>query len=155
MAGRRPARLLCPLTAATLVACSATVNVPVSDGALAVGTWGGEKAAMIVSESATHFHINCTVGDVQGRIVLDQTRRFDVPGSYLLRAFPVAMGPTMPARFTGRLDGRNAIVTITVNDTVEHKTTVLGPVVVTYGRAPQLMPCPICRTVRGRSGLLL
>jgi hypothetical protein len=104
---------------------------------------------MIVSESATHFHINCTVGDVPRRIAVDGNRRFDVAGSYLLRAFPVAMGPTMPARFTGRLDGRNAIVTITVNDTVEHKTTILGPVVVTYGRAPQLMPCPICRRPDG------
>jgi hypothetical protein len=138
-------RPLCTLSAAVLAACSASMNVPVLDGALAVGTWGGERAGMTVGESATHLHIDCTVGDVPGRIAVDGNRRFDVTGSYLLRAFPVAVGPTMPARFTGRLDGANAIITVTVNDTVERKTTVLGPVVVTYGREPKLMPCPICR----------
>lgn len=141
----RRVRHLCALSAAGLVACSASMNVPVADGALAVGTWGGERAGMIVGESGTHLHIDCTVGDVPGRIVVDGNRRFDVAGSYLLRAFPVAVGPTMPARVTGRLEGANAIITVTVNDTVEHKTTVLGPVVVTYGRAPRQVPCPICR----------
>jgi len=35
--------------------------------------------------------------------------------------------------------------TSTVNDTVEHKSTVLGPVVVTWGTEPKMGPCPICR----------
>jgi hypothetical protein len=106
---------------------------------------------MTVGETGTHVHINCTVGDVPGRIPLDAQRRFDVEGSYLLRAFPVAVGPTMPARFRGRVDGTNATVTVTVNDTVTHKTTVLGPVVVTYGREPEMMPCPICRRPHGKA----
>jgi hypothetical protein len=142
-------RHLCTLSAASLAACSASMNVPVADGALAVGTWGGERAGMIVGESDTHLHIDCTVGDVPGRIAVDANRRFDAAGSYLLRAFPLAIGPTMPARVTGRLDGANATLTVTVNDTIEHKTTVLGPVVVTYGREPRRIPCPICRRPRG------
>jgi len=36
-------------------------------------------------------------------------------------------------------------VTITVTDTIEHKTVVLGPISVTYGVDPKMGPCPICR----------
>jgi hypothetical protein len=134
------------LSTAGLLACSANKNLPLSGGALALGTWGGERAAMIVGDSGTHLHIGCTFGDVPGRIVVAGNRRFDAAGSYLLRAFPIAAGPTMPARVTGRLDGASATITVTVHDTVEHKTTVLGPLVVTYGQQPRHMPsCPRCR----------
>jgi hypothetical protein len=63
----------------------------------------------------------------------------------MLRAFPIAVGPTVPAQFVGDIDGATATVTITVDDTVQKKTVVLGPVRVTYGEAPRLMPCPICK----------
>jgi hypothetical protein len=36
-------------------------------------------------------------------------------------------------------------VTATVNDTVQKKTVVMGPVVVVFGAEPKLGPCPICR----------
>jgi hypothetical protein len=36
-------------------------------------------------------------------------------------------------------------MTVTVADTVEHRTVVRGPVVVRLGDAPRLGPCPICR----------
>ncbi|MGH7713356.1 MAG: hypothetical protein ACREOG_18860, partial [Gemmatimonadaceae bacterium] len=35
---------------------------------------------------------------------------------------------------------------VTVNDTVEKKTVVLGPVRVTFGREPRMQVCPICRS---------
>jgi hypothetical protein len=43
------------------------------------------------------------------------------------------------------VDGGQATITVTVNDTTEHKSTVLGPVVVTLGTDPKMGPCPICR----------
>ena len=100
---------------------------------------------MIVGDTAMHLHIGCTFGDVSGRVPLGNNGQFDVAGSYMLRAFPIAVGPAVPARFVGRVDGAKATITVTVNDTVEHKTVVLGPVVVTYGADPQMGPCPICR----------
>jgi hypothetical protein len=127
-----------------VVACSGGTTAPPSDGALALGTWGGENSGMIVSDTAMHLHVACTYGDVSGRIAL-ANGQFDVAGSYLLRAYPIAIGPTMPARFVGRVDGGKATVTVTVNDTVEHKSVVLGPVVVTWGVDPKMGPCPICR----------
>jgi hypothetical protein len=127
-----------------VVACSGGTTAPPSDGALPLGTWGGENSGMIVSDTAMHLHVACTYGDVSGRIPL-ANGQFDVAGSYLLRAYPIAIGPTMPARFAGRVDGGKATVTVTVNDTVEHKPVVLGPVVVTWGTEPKMGPCPICR----------
>lgn len=131
---------------AAIVACSSSnsgPSLPPFDGALAIGTWGGDSAGMIVGDTAMHIHVACTYGDVSGRVPVTNGR-FDVSGSYMLRAFPIAIGPTVPARFVGELNGANATVTITVNDTVKHQTVVLGPVSVTYGRDPRLMPCPIC-----------
>jgi hypothetical protein len=111
---------------------------------LAIGTWGGNGAAIIVNDTSMHVHVGCTFGDVSGRVQLDQGA-FDVAGSYMLRAYPITVGPTVPARFTGTVLGKIATITVTVNDTVQHQTVVKGPVVVTLGETPQLGPCPLCR----------
>jgi hypothetical protein len=151
-------RLSVLLVALLIVACSAGTTAPPYDGALPLGTWGGDNSGMIVGDTAMHLHVGCTFGDVSGRVPLGANGQFDVAGSYLLRAYPVAIGPTMPARFTGRVDGAKATVTVTVNDTVEHKSVVLGPVVVTWGTDPKMGPCPICRrpilTQRSRAASL-
>lgn len=136
------------LTAASvaLFACSSSGIGPAPfDGKLALGTWGGDNAGMIVSDTAMHLHVGCTYGDVSGRITVAADGSFDVAGSYMLRAYPIAVGPTVPARFRGQLDGVTATVTVTVDDTVQRKTVVQGPVTVTYGDQPRLGPCPICR----------
>lgn len=131
--------------ALVIAACSSSLTVPPYDGSLPLGTWGGDNSGMIVGDTAMHLHIGCTFGDVSGRVPLGGNGQFDVAGSYMLRAFPIAVGPSVPARFVGHVDGAKATITVTVNDTVEHKTVVLGPVVVTYGADPQMGPCPICR----------
>jgi|SRR6266567_5876770 len=150
---RRIAALLSGACAAGILACSSGTSLPPFDGYLALGTWGGDSAAMIVGDTAMHIHILCTYGDVSGRIAVAGNGQFDVSGSYMLRAYPIAVGPSVPARFTGRLDLASVTVTVTVDDTVQKKTVILGPVVVTYGREPRLIPCPICRRpilTRGR-----
>jgi hypothetical protein len=127
-------------------ACSSSgVNPVPADGKVPLGTWGGDNAGMIVGDTAMHLHVGCTFGDVSGRIAVDANGSFDVPGSYVLRAYPLLVGPSLPARFVGRLDGSVATVTVTVNDTVQHATVVKGPVIVLLGEQPRLGPCPICR----------
>jgi hypothetical protein len=138
-------RLSALVVALLIVACSGSTTAPPHDGALPLGTWGGDNSGMIVGDTAMHLHVGCTFGDVSGRVPLGANGQFDVAGSYLLRAYPIAIGPTMPARFVGRVDGGQATITVTVNDTVEHKSVVLGPVVVTWGTDPKMGPCPICR----------
>jgi hypothetical protein len=139
-------RILLCLAIAAVAACSATsTDLPPNDGKIAIGTWGGDTAGMIVSDTSFHLHIGCTFGDASGRVPLDANGRFDVSGSYMLRAFPIAIGPTVPARFTGQVDGSRLTITATVNDTVQKKTVVLGPVSVTYKQEPKMRACPICR----------
>ena len=129
---------------AAAAGCSAGTNLPPFDGAIALGTWGGEGAGMIVSDTTMHLHVGCTFGDVRGRVPV-VNGQFDAAGSYMLRAYPVAFGPTVPARFTGKVIGNTATITVTVDDTVQHQTVVEGPVTVVYGRQPKLGPCPICK----------
>ena len=128
-----------------VVACSATTSSLPPDGLLPLGTWGGDNAGMIVGDTAMHLHVGCTFGDVSGRVAVGGNGSFDVQGSYMLRAFPITVGPTVPARFTGTVTGNVATVTATIDDTVQHQTVVKGPVVVTLGETPRLGPCPICR----------
>lgn len=145
MSERIALRVMMFVAVAAVSACSSAPMVPPFDGSLPLGTWGGEAAGMIVGDTAMHVHVGCTYGDVSGRVPVGDGGTFDVEGSYVLQAYPVMVGPKLPARFTGRQDGTHTTITITVSDTVEHKMVVLGPVTLTYGREPQDMPCPICR----------
>jgi hypothetical protein len=126
------------------LACAAS-NAGSVDGKLAIGTWGGDNAGVIVIDSMAHVHIGCTFGDIPGRVMLDADGRFTLAGSYQLRAYPIAVGPTMPAQFTGRVEGSRLTFTVSVTDTIEDKVTTLGPASVVLGRDPQMGPCPICR----------
>jgi hypothetical protein len=131
---------------AVVVSCASTsTTLAVSDGALALGTWGGDSSGLIVSDTAMHLHVACTYGDVSGRVLVGANGDFDVAGSYMLRAYPIAVGPSVPARFVGHLDGSTLTIRAIVDDTVQHQSVVRGPVVVKLGDAPRLGPCPICR----------
>jgi len=125
---------------------SDSAGAPPADGRLALGTWGGDSAGVIVTDTLTHVHIGCTYGDITGRVVLDADGRFTRTGQFLLRAYPVAIGPTMPAVFVGRVTGSTLTITVTVTDTVAKQTVVRGPAVVIFGKEPRMANCPICRT---------
>ncbi|HET9333801.1 MAG TPA: hypothetical protein VFQ21_09485 [Gemmatimonadota bacterium] len=124
-------------------ACSDGMLSP-SDDQLALGTWGGDDAGVVATDSLTHVHVGCTYGDMPGSIPLGLDGRFTVDGSYVLRAYPIMVGPSLPAQFSGRVSGRALTLAIAVNDTVEKKLIALGPVTVVYGHTPSMGPCPIC-----------
>src|SRR5688500_13192288 len=128
--------------------CSGSSLLPPSDGILAVGTWGGDNSGVIVTDAAVHVHVGCTFGDMPGTVQLDANGRFTIDGSYVLRAYPIQIGPSLPAQFSGRVAGSTLTLAIAVNDTVEGKVVALGPITVVYGREPELGPCPICRAPR-------
>jgi len=128
--------------------CDVTGPAP---GTVIVGTWGGDNAGLLADDTSAHAHIGCTYGDVHQAIVIGAAGRFDVPGEYLLRAYPIAVGPTMPARFHGSVSGWVMTLSVTVTDTVAHTTTELGPVKLARGVEPKMQACPICR-VRGTRG---
>ena len=143
-AGRHALLLMLALAGVT---CKQDTIIP-SDGLLTLGTWGGDNSGVIVTEEQAHVHVGCTFGDMPGRVPVDAEGRFTVDGSYVLRAYPIQVGPSLPAQFSGRIIGKSLTLAIAVNDTVEKKTVALGPITVVYGRNPEMGPCPICVTPR-------
>lgn len=125
------------------VSCDSDELVTTGDH-LETGTWGGEDVWVDAQTADVHVHVGCTSGDFPAPIALDANGRFSVAGSYHIRLYPVAIGPSLPAQFAGVVNGNRLTFTVAVNDTVEHKLVVLGPAVVTFGRQPQMGPCPIC-----------
>jgi len=146
LVSRRIIRMRLGTLAAACVglACSNGPTPPQAGSRLTAGTWGGVNAGVIVTDSVTHVHVGCTFGDLPPSVVLDADGRFTADGSYVLRAYPVMIGPKLPAQFSGRVVGRTLTLAIAVNDTVEKKVVALGPIVVVFGQTPQMGPCPIC-----------
>ena len=132
--------------AITLAAACATQSpvVPSAGDTLAVGTWGGENAGLVVDDRIAHVHIGCTLGNFPAPVTFATAGRFNVAGSYVLRAYPIQIGPELPAHFAGQVEGNRLTLLVTVNDTVEKKTVNLGPVTMTLGIDPRMGPCPIC-----------
>jgi hypothetical protein len=112
----------------------------VKDGVV-LGTWGGENAAVIADDTSAHVHIGCTYGQVHQPIIPDAAGFFDVPGEQNITAHPVDLGVMHPARFSGRVLRGSMTLTVMLTDT----TVALGPVLLAYGKDPQMGPCPICR----------
>lgn len=108
------------------------------------GMWGGDDVGVIVGEGIAHVHFGCTNGDFPLPLTLDEDNRFNVAGEYLLRAYPVAIGPPLPARLSGVVQGNRLTLTVAVNDTIENRLVLLGPATVVYGREAEMGPCPIC-----------
>jgi hypothetical protein len=123
---------------ASVAACYGTPAAPITE---IVGTWGGDNAGLIVTDSTVHVHIGCTLGDARGPVRPDADGRFEALGTYNVDAYPIDRGITHPARFTGRIVGQSMTLTVTLTDTARQ----LGPVTLTYGKEPQMGPCPICR----------
>lgn len=131
--------------AGAALACAESGPLPPPGDTLAIGTWGTTNAGVIVTDSAVHVHVGCTFGDMPGDVPLDAEGRFTVDGTYVLNAYPVVIGPELPAQFSGRVVGRTLMLAVAVNDTVAKRVVALGPIAVTFGRTPQMGPCPICR----------
>ena len=138
-------RIVAALGSIAVAACSTSSSAVGLDGRLATGTWGGDSGGFVISDTSAHLHVGCTFGDVSGGIVVGSDGRFSVPARYMLRAYPIAIGPPLPAVLTGRFDGAVLTITATVNDTVEKRTVVRGPVTLRLGMEPRMANCPICR----------
>lgn len=145
VAFRRGATMLA-LIAATAILAQCHADSPTSAGTrLAFGTWGGENLAVIAADTVTHVHFGCTFGDFSGTVALDASGRFTINGSYMLHAFPVAVGPSMPAQLSGQVIGNTLTFAIAVNDTVAKQVVSLGPGTVVLGKDPNMGPCPVCQ----------
>ena len=142
----RSTAVLALVVGAALAACSSQ-SLTGSAHVLTPGTWGGENAGAIVDDTLVHVHIGCTLGNFPLPTAIDDQGRFSTDGSYTLRAYPIAIGPELPAVFTGVVNGNRLTLSVAVDDTVEKKLVPLGPVTVVLGREPRMQACPICRSI--------
>ena len=126
------------LMAGALCACD-PARGPVQP--LLAGTWGGDNAGLIATDSSAHVHIGCTAGDVEGALQVGPDGRFDAAGRYNITLYPVARGPDHPARFSGQIAGMVMTLTVSLTDTA----VTLGPVQLVFGKEPRMGVCPICR----------
>jgi Mg/Co/Ni transporter MgtE len=135
-------RITVVLSIFTALACSTATSTHITE---VVGTWGGDNAGLIVSDTDVHVHIGCTLGDALGPIRPDANGRFEANGTYNVDAYPVDRGIVHPAQFTGQIIGLTMTLTVSLSDTAR----VLGPVTLTYGKEPKMGVCPICRVPKG------
>jgi hypothetical protein len=124
-----------------LIIAAACYSSPSNPPEEITGTWGGENAGLIATDSSAHVHIGCTLGDTDTPIHPDSYGRFEVVGKYNVDAFPVDRGVFHPARFVGDVSGNELTLTVTLTDT----GVQLGPVTLVRGKEPKMGPCPICR----------
>jgi hypothetical protein len=137
-------RISAILSVFATLACSAATSAHITE---VVGTWGGDNAGLIVSNTDVHVHIGCTLGDALGPINPDANGRFEATGTYNVDAYPVDRGITHPATFTGQIVDQTMTLTVSLTDTGR----VLGPVTLVYGKEPKMGPCPICRVPKIRA----
>jgi hypothetical protein len=137
-------RLVCAVLGLWCAGCTQEALIHPSGPGLGAGTWGGENAGVLVQDSTAHVHVGCTNGYFPRATSLDGDGRFSVDGSYVLRAYPVQMGPDLPAKLEGVIAGSRLTFSVIVNDTVEDKTVTVGPAVVFFDREPAMQNCPIC-----------
>jgi hypothetical protein len=130
--------------ALVLAACDNTPMPLAAGSRLALGTWGGNNVALTATDSLTHVHVGCTFGDFPGDIALDANGHFAVDGAYMLHAFPVAVGPSMPAQLSGQVQGNTLTFAIAVNDTTAKQVVSVGPGTVVLGQEPIMGACPVC-----------
>ena len=130
-----------------ILACSAATSTPITD---VVGTWGGDNAGLIVTNTNVHVHIGCTLGDAVGPIKTDANGHFEAAGTYNVDAYPIDRGIVHPAKFTGQIVGVTMTLTVMLTDTAR----VLGPVTLIYGKEPKMGPCPICRVAKTLPALI-
>ncbi len=133
------ARTSLVLSLAALLACHTGPADPITE---IDGTWGGENAGLIASDTVAHVHIGCTLGYTKGRIRVTLDGSFEATGTYNVDAYPIDRGIVHPARFSGRVSGKSMTLTVVLTDDGRQ----LGPVSLVLGKEPVMGPCPICRT---------
>jgi hypothetical protein len=125
--------------------CSAGADTsPAGDGGgekVAAGVWGGEHAGVTVTQDGAVVEFDCAHGEIGARLLLDDSSRFDLPGTFVLeQGGPVRPGqilPTSEARYRASIDGRRMRLEVTLVGTGER----IGAFELVLGESPRLLKC--------------
>lgn len=135
MYSRRLFPLLCPLVLTAAQCASGT-------GDRLTGSWGGEGAGLVVSGDRTLVSYTCGQTTINGPVLIDDDRRFEVSGEHVRvgGAPPPSDAPAdrRPAYVTGRLRGNE----LTLSVRLAESTEAIGAFVLTRDRTPSILGCP-------------
>jgi hypothetical protein len=104
------------------------------------GEWGGQHAALHVSDSGAELEFDCAHGQIARPLTLDADNRFDVRGTLV----PETPGPRREdetagrtVRYTGKVEGKSMTLTIAAAD----GSADLGTYALEHGRAAVIKKC--------------
>jgi len=105
------------------------------------GVWGGEHVRLRVTDAGGQIEYDCAHGTVAEPLVLDAQGRFNVKGTHVREhGGPIRVGlepATLPARYTGSVEGQKMTLTVTLTD----EQTTIGTFTLTRGGEGQLWKC--------------
>lgn len=105
------------------------------------GAWGGAHISLQVASGDATLEYDCAHGSIDGPLRTDRDGRFDVTGTHVLEhGGPVRQGEppdAHPARYTGRTDGREMTLTVTLTDTGQR----IGTFSLVRGQAGRILRC--------------
>jgi hypothetical protein len=123
------------------IACAALpVTVGIADR-VANGTWGGEHAALTVTDTGAHLEFDCATGDITQPLLLDERGHLVVDGVFVRqRAGPARSDEPVdrrPARYSGRVEGKTMTFDVILIGADER----VGTFTVIHGEEPVLFKC--------------
>jgi len=96
---------------------------------------------MLITESGAKITYDCAHGSIDQQITIDSEGRFDVRGIHVREVDgPVRSDQnpdSHPARYTGRVNGKDMTLTVTLTDTRES----VGTYSLKQGEKPELARC--------------
>jgi hypothetical protein len=104
-----------------------------------LGRWGGDRVELLVASNRATVTLCCATGSIDQALVPDASGRFEAVGAYTFEGGPIPVGgnQSVPAHYTGAVDGSTMILQVAT------PSTMLGPFILTFGRAGLLQDC-IC-----------
>lgn len=106
-----------------------------------LGTWGGDHIRMEVTERGAAIDYDCAHGSIDKRMTLDDDGNFDLAGFHVREHHgPIRVGrelASLPARYTGRVEGQTMTLNVTLADTKQS----VGTYTLVYGRTPRIVKC--------------
>jgi hypothetical protein len=133
----------CPsVLAALLVAASACAGTGLHElvARVPAGTWGGQGAVMVATDSGASFTFNCASGSVDGPLTVASDGAFTWAGTYA-RVSPLPGSPHDPphaATYHGTASATHVTVALTVPDIPLESDSVT----LTFGDNGNLALCP-------------
>lgn len=105
------------------------------------GTWGGPHVQMEVERDGARLEFDCAHGATDGPLALDNNGRFDLAGYFVReRGAPASAGwqeKRLPARYTGRVEGKTMTLDVTLTEAGDH----IGTFTLTHEQAARLTKC--------------